>query len=389
MKHLVIIGDGMGDYPIPELGGKTPLEAAQTPNLDRLAQGGLVARARTIPEGFEPGSDVANMSILGYDPRVHHVRRGPLEAASMGVELDPDQVAFRCNLVVLGRPREGSVVMDDYASGHITTQDSGPILAALQAELGDDRFRFHPGVSYRHLLVWSQGREDIDLTPPHDKSGQEVGHILKKLEQDEPALFELTRRSWPILERLNAGPNSIWLWGQSKPPQMPAMTQKYGIKGAVISAVDLIKGLGVYAGLEPIIVEGATGWLDTNYRGKVEAGLACLEENDFLFLHIEAPDEAGHTGVLANKMQAIEDFDAKVMGPMLKGLEGLGDFRLLLACDHFTPLSVMTHTPERVPLILFDSRRALGSSPAYCEAEAAKGPDLSPAHGLMDLLFAD
>ncbi len=387
MKHLVIIGDGMGDYPVPELGDRTPLAAAHTPNLDWLAQNGLVARALTIPSGMEPGSDVANMSILGYDPAIHHVRRGPLEAASIGVKLTPDQVAFRCNLVVLGRSDQGGVTMDDYASGHITSEDSAPLVEALQAELGDKRFRFHPGTSYRHLLVWSQGREDIDLTPPHDKSGQEVGHILEKLKQDEPALYELTQKSWPILEKLDAGPNSIWVWGQSKPPQLPTVTEKYRIKGAVISAVDLIKGLGVYAGLDPIIVPGATGWLDTNYRGKVEAGLAALKEYDFFFLHVEAPDESGHTGVLENKMQAITDFDAKIVGPMLQGLESMGDFRLLLACDHFTPLSVMTHTREKVPLILYDSRRRLGSSPAYTEEIADQGPDLSPAHGLMDLLF--
>lgn len=387
MKHIVIIGDGMGDYPIPELGDVTPLKAAKTPNLDQLAQHGLVARAKTIPKGMEPGSDVANMSILGYDPAAHHVRRGPLEAASIGIDLTPDQVAFRFNLIVLGRPGDGRVVMDDYASGHIATTESAPLVKALQDELGDGRFRFHPGTSYRHLLVWSQGREDVVLTPPHDKSGQEVGHLLEKLKKDEPALYELTRKSWPVLEKMNAGPNSIWLWGQSKPPKMPTMTQKYRIRGAVISAVDLIKGLGVYAGLDPILVEGATGWLDTNYQGKVEAGLKALTEYDFLFLHVEAPDEAGHSGVLKNKMQAIEDFDAKIVGPMLKGLENLGDFRLLLACDHFTPLSVMTHTLEKVPLILYDSRTRLGSSPAYSEDEGAKGPDLSPAHGLMDLLF--
>ena len=387
MKHLVIIGDGMGDYPVPELGDRTPLAAAHTPNLDWLAQNGLVARALTIPSGMEPGSDVANMSILGYDPAIHHVRRGPLEAASIGVKLTPDQVAFRCNLVVLGHSDQGGVTMDDYASGHITSEDSAPLVEALQAELGDKRFRFHPGTSYRHLLVWSQGREDIDLTPPHDKSGQEVGHILEKLKQDEPALYELTQKSWPILEKLDAGPNSIWVWGQSKPPQLPTVTEKYRIKGAVISAVDLIKGLGVYAGLDPIIVPGATGWLDTNYRGKVEAGLAALKEYNFFFLHVEAPDESGHTGVLENKMQAITDFDAKIVGPMLQGLESMGDFRLLLACDHFTPLSVMTHTREKVPLILYDSRRRLGSSPAYTEEIADQGPDLSPAHGLMDLLF--
>jgi len=396
LKYVVLIGDGMADYPVPELDGLTPLASAETPNLDRLARGGLVARARTIPEGLEPGSDVANLSLLGYDPVVYGAGRGPLEAASLGVPLEPEDIAFRCNLVTLSRDGRDRPVMADYAAGHITTPDARPYLEALARELNDRRFRFHPGTSYRHLLVWSGGRDDVRLTPPHDLSTQVVAGQLDDLAREAPELFELTRRSWEILprvrpaEELASPPNSIWLWGQGRPPLLKTLDQRFALKGAVISAVDLVKGLGVFAGLELIPVEGATGWLDTDYAGKVAAGLAALKRVDLLYLHVEAPDEAGHTGRLELKLKAIADFDAQVVGPLIEGLEELGRFRLLVTADHYTPLAVMTHTPEPVPLILFDSAKDLGAgSPraaSYSENEAAKGPDLGPAHRLMERL---
>ncbi len=395
MKHVVLIGDGMGDYPRPELDGRTPLQAAATPNMDRLARSGLIGLSRTIPPGMEPGSDVANLSLMGYDPTVHHTGRAPLEAASLGIDLGDEEVAFRCNLVILGRDESGRPEMTDYASGHITTEAARPLVLALQEALGDGRFTFHPGTSYRHLLVWTGGREDLELTPPHDLTGRVVAEQLDKLAVDSPDLFELTVKSWDVLAKaaaeagLSNPPTSIWLWGQGKPPKLATMAERFGVSGAVISAVDLLKGLGVYAGLEPIEVAGATGWLDTNYAGKVEAGLKALAEMDFLYLHVEAPDEAGHTGVLENKIKAIEDFDARVVGPLVEGLGRLDDFRVLLACDHFTPLEVMTHTPEPVPVLFYDSRRAWGAAPAYCEASAAEGEDFGPAHGLLERLLAD
>lgn len=392
MKYIILIGDGMGDYPLDVLGGKTPLEAAQTPNLDRLAQVGTLARASTIPEGMEPGSDVANLSLLGYDPAIYHTGRAPLEAASIGVELAPDQLAFRCNLVVLERDDQGREIMSDYASGHITTEQAKPIVDALQAELGSQAFEFHLGTSYRHLLVWTGGPDKIGWVPPHDMSKQVVRPNLDWLKETCPEIFQLVARSWEIMPgkspEAEKEPNSIWPWGDGRPPAMTTLSERYGIKGAVISAVDLVKGLGVYAGLEIIPVKGATGWLDTNYAGKVEAGLETLKSRDFLYLHVEAPDEAGHTGQAELKVQAIEDFDEKVVGPLVDGLAELGDFRIIIACDHYTPISTMTHSGERVPLILHDSRKPeSGPARVYTEAEAAKGPDLSPGHSLTDLLF--
>ncbi len=393
MKYVILVGDGLGDYPRPELGGQTPLAAARTPNLDALAKTSLVGRAQTIPPGMEPGSDVANMSLLGYDPLAHHTGRAPLEAASLGLDLSPDEVAFRCNLVVLSEDGAGQMTMTDYCSGHISTPQARPLIEALQKALGSAAFGFHLGTSYRHVLVWTKGRADIPLTPPHDLSGQVVNAHLERLKKDAAVLYELTRRSWDVLasltpeKRLKVEPTSIWLWGQGRPPKLTPIPERFGLRGAVISAVDLLKGLAVYAGLKPVAVPGASGWLDTNYAGKVRAGLRILAEDDLLYLHVEAPDEAGHSGLLAHKLQAIEDFDAHVVGPLLHGLAPARPFRLLVACDHYTPLSVMTHTPEPVPMMLYDSRRPLGRAEAFSEAQAAKGPYLGPAHLMIERLL--
>ena len=393
MKYVIIIGDGLGDYPFPELGERTPLAAARTPNLDELARTSLVARALTIPQGMEPGSDVANLSLLGYDPLVFHTGRAPLEAASLGIELKEQEVAFRCNLVVLAEDGRGTLTMADYCSGHIPTAKAEPLIAALNKELGQGPFSFHPGTQYRHLMVWKGGRDDPELCPPHDLSGQVVNDHLEKMKSQCPEIYELTRRSRDILARatselsLKVRPTSIWLWGQGRPPRLRPLPRKYGLQGAMISAVDLLKGMASYAGLKNIDVPGASGWLDTNYAGKVRAGLKALKEADLLFLHLEAPDEAGHTGSLRAKLQAIEDFDAHLVGPFLKGLESLKPYRLLVACDHYTPLSVRTHTREKVPLLLHDSQRKLGRSQAFSEAQAESSKDLSPAHGLMDILL--
>jgi len=393
VKYVIIIGDGLGDYPRPELGGSTPLAAARTPNLDALARESLVARALTIPEGMEPGSDVANLSLLGYDPLVFHTGRAPLEAASLGLELKKREVAFRCNLVSLAEDRRGDLTMADYSSGHIPTARAKPLIEALNKELGQGPFRFHLGTQYRHLMVWDGGRDDLELLPPHDLSGQVVTGTLERMRAQCPEIHELTRRSWDVLSRataelnLKVRPTSIWLWGQGRPPRLSPLSQRYGLKGAMISAVDLLKGIGVYAGLEIVNVQGASGWLDTNYAGKVRAGLKALDRGDLLFLHVEAPDEAGHTGNLRVKLQAIEDLDAHLVGPLLEGLEHLKPYRLLVACDHYTPLSVKTHTGEKVPLLLHDSRKPLGRFPAFSEAVAEGSVDLSPAHRLVDILL--
>jgi 2,3-bisphosphoglycerate-independent phosphoglycerate mutase len=391
MKYVILVGDGMGDYPRPELGGQTPLEKAATPNMDELARRGELGCARTIPPGMDPGSDIANLAIMGYDPARYHTGRAPLEAAALGVHLGPREVAFRCNLVTL-RHDPGGIFMEDYSAGHISSEEARDIIQVLDSALGREGRRFYPGVSYRHLLVWAEGETSWRTYPPHDWSGQEVGHLMT--EAGAAPLWDLVKASWPVLKdyhvnrmRILGGKKpatSIWLWGQGRPPQLPTLKERFGLSGAVISAVDLIRGIGKYAGLEPILVPGATGFLDTNYAGKVASGLSALKDKDLVFMHVEAPDEAGHSGELKLKLQAIEDFDAKIVGPLISGLKGLGDHRLLVLCDHFTPLSLRTHSSEPVPFILYDSRRPGDHHRTYTEA-AAKSTGLLLEQG-ADLL---
>ncbi len=385
MKYVILIGDGMADYPMEELGGRTPLAAAKTPNMDFLATQGELGLARTIPEGMEPGSDVANLSIMGYDPAKYHTGRSPLEAASMGVSLEPQDVAFRCNLVTLRHETNGDIFMEDYSAGHISSSEARELIGSINQTMGNGSRRFYPGVSYRHLLVWQGGQENWRTYPPHDLTGQSVRSYLAGDGKEKP-LLELIKSSWPLLsnhsvnrlraERGQKPATSIWLWGQGRAPQVPTLQELYGLTGAVISAVDLMRGIGIYAGLKSILVEGATGYLDTNYAGKVEAALDALETMDFVYLHVEAPDEAGHTGDLKNKLQAIEDFDYKVVGPMLQGLKTLGPHRVLLMPDHRTPLSLKTHSPEPVPFALFDSRRPQGTQPRRFNEHAAEATGL-------------
>ncbi|MBN2654125.1 MAG: cofactor-independent phosphoglycerate mutase [Nitrospirae bacterium] len=368
MKYVVIIGDGMADRPMESLGGLTPLMKAKTDNMDRLARQGVVGTVRTVPEGFHPGSDVANLSIMGYDPAHYYSGRAPLEAASIGVSLDDHDVAYRCNLVTLRYAGpDNQAVMDDYSSGHITTEEAQDIIAVLQDELGSNTISFFPGVSYRHLMVWKNGDSDIKTVPPHDILGKEAAPYLPSGRKSE-VLRDLMSRSVDILQghpvnksRINSDKkpaNSIWLWGQGRRPKMTTYMEKYGVTGALISAVDLTKGLGIYAGLKVLDVPGATGWLDTNYEGKTEYALKALESVDFVYLHVEAPDEAGHSGKVKDKIKAIEDFDSRIVGPMLDGLrERFPEHRVLLMPDHATPVDVRTHTEEPVPFVLFDSRK--------------------------------
>ncbi|MBW1944775.1 MAG: 2,3-bisphosphoglycerate-independent phosphoglycerate mutase, partial [Deltaproteobacteria bacterium] len=302
-KYLILVGDGMADYPIKELGGKTPLEVARTPHMDRIAacRVGLV---QTIPPGMEPGSDIANLALLGYEPQLYHTGRAPLEAASMGVKLGSDQVAFRLNLVTLDRKTDDEMIMVSHSSGDIPTPEAAEIVETLKQEILFPGIAIHQGVAYRHLLVWDNGPEKNRTIPPHDVLEQNMASYLNQAPGDP--LVRLIRNSWKILEdhpinraRRQAGlneANSIWLWGQGKAPNMPPFRKSYGLRGGVISAVDLINGIGIYAGFTPIHVEGATGFLDTNYLGKAEEGLKGLESLDFLYLHVEAPDEAGHAG---------------------------------------------------------------------------------------------
>ena len=391
----------MGDYPLEQLGGKTPLEAARTPNMDRLAGAGRMGMVTTVPQGMEPGSDVANMSLLGYDPRKYHTGRAPLEAASMGVRLDPRDVAFRCNLVHIERDADGMERMGDYSAGHITTPEAHELIAALQTAVEGSPLNLYPGVSYRHLLVWPDGNAKLRTTPPHDISGEPSAPHAAVYDQ-EPVLLDFIRKASDILAdhpvnraRAAAGKrtaNAVWLWGQGHAPSMPTLMEKAGLSGAMISAVDLLKGIGVYAGLDPVAVPGATGYLDTNYAGKVDAAMESLRRGDFVYVHIEAPDETSHEGNLEKKLQAIEAFDEQVVGPVAERSRAFPNVRLLVIMDHLTPVNVRTHVSDPVPFLLVDDPASItaGDAAVYCERTARDaGLRLEDGEELFALLTND
>ena len=394
MKYLVLIGDGMADYPLEALGGKTPLMVARTPNMDALAQRGKVGLVRTIPHGLPKGSEIANLSIFGYDPKRYYTGRGPLEAASIGVQLGPKDVAFRLNLVTFG-VIGGSVIMEDYSAGHISTEEGGAIIQDLEKELGDSVFHFYPGVSYRHLLVWQGKGEKIETTPPHDITEQEIGEYLPKGEGAQKLIKLMTEtqillKTHPVNHtRQQEGKreaNAAWPWGQGKAPQMPSFAERFGLRGGVISAVDLIKGIGICVGLEAIPVPGATGYLDTNYQGKAEYGLRAVEKDDFVYIHVEAPDEASHNGDVKAKIAAIEAFDDKVIGTIVQEMERRGDHKIMVLPDHPTPIELRTHADDPVPFVIYDStqKRSTGGG-GFDEAEASKsGIVIEEGHTLME-----
>ncbi|MFH1673223.1 MAG: cofactor-independent phosphoglycerate mutase [Pseudomonadota bacterium] len=396
MKFVILVGDGMGDYPIDSLGGKTPLEAAKTPNMDWIAGHGEVGSTRTIPDGCEAGSDTANLSILGYNPQDVLSGRGPLEAASLGVKLAPADVAYRCNLATLST-REGTLVMDDYSAGHIPTEDARILIEDLDRKIGDNIFQFYPGVSYRHIMVWRDGKIDVDTTPPHDIIGRPVQEYLDRIKPHKH-LLELMRQAAIVLkdhpvnrkriERGEKPANNIWFWGQGHPLKIQLFKEKTGLSGAMISAVDLLKGIGVYAGLDVIEVPGATGYLDTNYEGKADSCLEALKKVDFVYLHVEAPDEASHGGLLDEKIRAIEAFDERVVGRVLNGLKKLGPFRVMVITDHYTPISVKTHTREPVPFAIYstDGNRS-GIPGGFNEKTAKKGIHIKEGFRLIERLI--
>jgi 2,3-bisphosphoglycerate-independent phosphoglycerate mutase len=383
MKYIILVGDGMGDLPLPELDGRTPLEAARTPAMDYLCQHGELLRLKTIPDGFQPGSDVANLSLLGYLPEKVYTGRAPLEAASMGITLASDEIACRCNLVTLDFLPDDRVTMVDYSADHISTPEASEIINDLQHSLGSARHHFYPGISYRHLMVHKGQLPGLLTVPPHDYLDQDVTQFWQAYGAI-PSLKELILKASTIVrehdinkKRMQQGlrpANAIWLWGQGHSPSMSTLQEQFGISGGLISAVDLLKGIGVYGGLKIINVEGATGYIDTNYEGKAEAALSVLAENDFVFVHVEAPDETGHQGLITEKIQAIEDFDSRIVKPIFDGIhaaDGSPDFRLVLAMDHYTPLSLRTHADFPVPIALYDSREEQrGSGLRYTEKNA-------------------
>jgi len=355
-KYIFMVGDGMADYPLSELGGKTPLEAAETPNMDRIASC-RIGLVKTIPDGMQPGSDVANLSLLGYNPGRCVTGRGPLEAASLGIKLGPDDVAFRMNLVSLDFKGPDEIVMLSHSSGDISTPEGGELVGELSRRIRRPGISMYPGVAYRHLLVWNKGPADNGTVPPHDVLGNNMAEYLDPKREDPVTAF--MRASWEILKdhpvnkkRRALGlkeANSAWLWGQGKAPKMQSFAEMFALTGAVISAVDLLKGIGAYAGFEPINVEGATGYLDTNYRGKGEAACEAIRRKDFVFLHVEAPDEASHSGNWREKIRAIENFDRMVVGTVLEGIKDMPGCRVMVVSDHLTPIVKKTHSPEPTP----------------------------------------
>jgi 2,3-bisphosphoglycerate-independent phosphoglycerate mutase len=404
MKYIILLGDGMADRPHAELGGKTCLHSAKTPYLDRLATLGQVGMVHTIPEGFSPGSDVANLTVMGYDPRKYYTGRSPLEAASIGVKLAPDDIAYRCNLVTLritgakaseaGKGR--SAIMEDFSAGHISTQEARLLIEEIDGKLGNKTIRFYPGVGYRHLMVWQGGKDKIECTPPHDIQDKNIQDYLPRGDGDETinALMDNSVElllAHPVNKARQEGSkrlaNSIWLWGQGRRPNMPTFKEKYDLEGAMISAVDLTKGLGIYAGFEVINVPGATGWIDTNYVGKAEHALWALRTKDVVYVHVEAPDEAGHTGDLKNKLRAIEDFDEFIVGNIVHGMKQFDEYRILALPDHPTPVELRTHTSDPVPFIIYDNTKERAGGPVSYNEKIANRTDaliFKEGHTLMD-----
>lgn len=400
MKYIVVLGDGMADQPLEELGGKTPLEYAQTPQMDALAKKGSIGMVRTVPEGMSPGSDTANLSVLGYDPKIYYSGRSPLEALNIGVDLENGDVAVRANLVTLSEEEEEyeKKRILDHSSDEISTEEAAQLLEAVREVLEDERFQFYVGTSYRHCLVWKQGMV-LPLTPPHDIRGKQITEYLPQ----EPSFLEMQKKSYEILKNhpvnvkrreqgLNPA-NSLWFWGAGTKPALSPFEEKFGKKGAMISAVDLLKGIAVGTSMKNITVEGANGGLHTNYEGKAQAALQVLLEEgcDFAYIHVEAPDEMGHQGSIEKKIQAIQYLDQRVIRVVKEGMDASGeDYRMLILPDHPTPICVKTHTSDPVPYLLYDSGKEEKHDWLYNEAEAEKsGNRVAKGHELMQYLFGE
>lgn len=398
MKYIVILGDGMADRPIEALGNETPLAYAKTPMMDELAAKGEIGMVHTVPDGMSPGSDTANLSVLGYNPRKYYSGRSPLEALSIGVPMKDTDIALRCNLVTLSEEedRYEDRTMIDHSSSEISTEDAAVLLEAVRKELETDEFKFYVGTSYRHLLIWDKG-EVVSLAQPHDILEQK---ITDKLPENK-ALYEMMKKSYDILvnhpiniERKKQGlhpANSCWFWGAGTKPSLSSFEEKTGKKGAMISAVDLLKGIAVGSSMKVITVDGANGGLHTNYEGKAQAAVDVLTDKgyDFVYVHLEAPDEMGHQGSVERKVQAIENLDARIIRPIVEGLRAKGeDFRMVVLPDHPTPICIRTHSSDSVPYLLYDSTREQANTWKYNEAEAEKTENfVAEGHTLIDHLF--
>ena len=397
MKYIVVLGDGMADEPLEQLGGKTPLECAKTPMMDSLAGKGEVGLAKTVPDTMKPGSDVANLAVMGYNPLENYSGRSPLEALSVGVDMKDTDVVFRCNIVTLSEDEPYcEKIIIDHSSGEISTEDADILMDAIREAFNNEEFRFYTGTSYRHITVWDQGKV-LDMAQPHDHLGQVIGPYLPQ----EPAFREMMERSFEILnnhplnlKRAAEGKNkanSLWFWGAGTKPSIQNFEEKTGLTGAMISAVDLLKGIAVGAGMKVLHVPGANGGLHTNYEGKAEAAIKALLEDgcDFAYIHVEAPDEMGHQGSIENKIKAIEYLDSRVITPVKAAMDASGEaYRMLICPDHPTPIRCRTHTGSPVPYILYDSTRELKSIRRYSEKEAEQTQNYEPnGYKLLDRLL--
>lgn len=384
MKYLVVLCDGMADYPIEELYGKTPLEYANVPNMDALVKTSKIGLVKTVQDGMKPGSDVANLSVLGYDPMIYYTGRSPLEAGSIGIDMKKTDVSLRCNLVTVSDESSyEDKILVDYCAGDISTEEARILIEYIEEKLGCDEFHFYTGVAYRHCLIWNNGTTDLDgLTPPHDITGKPVCEYLpNKLSGNSAKLQELMEKSYKLLKdhpinkaRVEKGlkpANSIWLWGEGVRAELDNFKEKYGLKASMISAVDLLKGIGKFSGMSVINVDGATGYIDTNFDGKADAAIKEFENGqDFVYIHVEAPDECGHRAEVKNKVRAIEMIDEKILGPVINSLRKMGDFKVMVTPDHATPLSLKTHTNDPIPFFIYDSRKPENGADHFNEKTA-------------------
>ncbi|MBR4022984.1 MAG: cofactor-independent phosphoglycerate mutase [Ruminococcus sp.] len=382
MKYLVMLCDGMADYPIESLGGKTPLEAAETPCMDKLAQTARVGLVKTVADGMKPGSDVANLSVLGYDPKIYYTGRSPLEAGSIGIDMKKTDVSLRCNLVtVTDEENYADKTILDYCADDISTEDAEILIKFLAEKLDNDEFKFYSGVSYRHCLIWNNGTLDLgNITPPHDITGKPVKDYVPT-HPNAAKLYELMQKSYTLLKdhplnkaRVEKGlrpANSIWLWGEGVRANLDDFKEKFGLKASMISAVDLLKGIGKFSNMNVVDVKGATGYIDTNFEGKAQAAINEFKNGqDFVYIHVEAPDECGHRNETENKVKSISLIDKLVLAPVVAELEKMGDFRVLVTPDHATPLSLKTHTNDPIPFFIYDSTKKYDGVNGFCEKTA-------------------
>ena len=397
MKYVVLLCDGMADYAVDELGGKTPMGASKTPNMDMLAKKSTVGLVKTVPDNLKPGSDVANLSVLGYDPAIYYSGRSPLEAGSIGIDMKETDVSFRCNLVTLSDEEnyEDKTILD-YCADDISTAEAKVLIEYLAEHFNCDEFQLYSGVSYRHCLIWNKGLLDVGtLTPPHDITGKPIKEYIPS-HKNASKLYNMMKKSYELLEkhpvnidRIKRGlkpANSMWFWGEGiRKPLMP-FKEKYGLNGSMISAVDLLKGIGKFTEMNVVNVEGATGYIDTNFDGKAKAAVSELKNGqDFVYIHVEAPDECGHRFEINNKVKSLEIIDEKVLGYVIKELEGFDDFKIMILPDHATPLLLKTHTNDPVPFLIYDSSKPVAGVNEFTEETGkATGNYIEKGHTIMD-----